>query len=200
MDVECIKTAIASKSSEEIYDELFISGEVWIFKNIYGDNWFEQYDGFKKYISNKLKVHYNDIGIAGSAKLGLSLNPEKNFKKFDDKSDVDIIIVSRKLFNEFWEQYLYDSYNPTATIKNIKYVTFCIFRKYLTLDCFRNNAYYNEWQRLTNGFEKDIQLYFQINNEIHYRIFESWDTVKMYYVSSINKLKGLEEDNYNEDN
>lgn len=103
------------------------------------------------------------------------MNPRKNFKTFDDKSDVDIIIISRKLFDEFWEQYLYDSYSPTTGIKFIDKVGFGIFRKYLTLDGFRNNTYYNEWQWITNGFEKDIQLRFQINNEIYYRIFESWD-------------------------
>ncbi|MGN0499357.1 MAG: hypothetical protein ACI4F6_09915 [Acutalibacteraceae bacterium] len=199
MYIEFIKSIIASKSADEIYNDFFISGDIWIFKRLYGDKWFEKYDEFKKYVAKKLCVHYNNIGIAGSAKLGFSLNPTKNYKIFDDDSDIDIIVVSQKLFNEFWEQYLYDSYNPTARVNNINKVSFSIFRKYLTLDCFRNNEYYNEWQRLTGGFEKDIQVLFQINNEIHYRIFESWDSVKMYYVSSINKLKVAEGSNCHED-
>lgn len=198
MDVELIKSALKAKSAEDIYNDYFISGEVWIFKNIYGNNWFEYYDKFRKYVAQKLCVHYNNIGIAGSAKLGFSLNPTKNYKPFDENSDIDIIIVSQKLFNDFWEQYLHDSYNPTTKIKNLSRVSFCIFRKYLTLDCFRNNEFYNEWQRTTNGFEKDIQLIFQINNPVHYRIFESWDSVKLYYISSINELSGMEGDNINE--
>lgn len=200
MTVEDMKAAIKAKSADEIYNEFFISGEVWIFKSTFGESWFEQYDKFKKYVAKKLGVHYNNIGIAGSAKLGFSLNPTKNFRNFNSTSDVDIIIVSQRLFNEFWEQYLYDSYKPTTKIKNIYDVGFCIFRKYMRLDCFRNNEYYNNWQKKIGGFEKDIQLRFQIGNDIHYRIFESWDSVKMYYVSSINKLKGLEEGGYNEDN
>lgn len=200
MTVKDMKAAIKTKSSDEIYNEFFISGEVWIFKSTFGDRWFEQYDKFKKYVAQKLGVHYNNIGIAGSAKLGFSLNPKKNFRNFNDTSDVDIIIVSQRLFNEFWEQYLNDSYKPTAKINNIYDVGFCIFRKYMRLDCFRNNEYYNNWQKKIGGFEKDIQLRFQIGNDIHYRIFESWDSVKMYYVSSINQLKGLEEGDYNEDN
>ena len=35
------------------------------------------------------------------------------------------------------------------------------------------------------GFEKDIQVLFNIKNDIHYRIFESWDAVKGYYLNSI---------------
>lgn len=201
MNVEEMKAAIESKPAEEIYNELYISGDVWLFKKLFKDNWFLQYDEFKKYIAKKLDVHYNNVGIAGSAKLGFSLNPQKDYKAFDETSDVDIIIVSQRLFYEFWEQYLNDSYNLTTRIKNINYVCFCIFRKYLTLDCFRNNDYYNDWQKKTGDFEKDIQLQFQIGNDIHYRIFESWDSVKMYYISSINRLKGIEEVNkYNENN
>lgn len=200
MTVEEMKAAIESKPAEEIYNELYISGDVWLFKKLFKDNWFLQYDEFKKYIAKKLDVHYNNVGIAGSAKLGFSLNPQKDYKAFDETSDVDIIIVSQRLFYEFWEQYLNDSYNLTTRIKNIKYVCFCIFRKYLTLDCFRNNDYYNDWQKKTGDFEKDIQLLFQIENDIHYRIFESWDSVKMYYISSINRLKGLEVNEQNENN
>lgn len=201
MNVEEMKAAIESTPAEEIYNELYISGDVWLFKKLFKDNWFLQYDEFKKYIAKKLDVHYNNVGIVGSAKLGFSLNPQKDYKAFDETSDVDIIIVSQRLFYEFWEQYLNDSYNLTTRIKNINYVCFCIFRKYLTLDCFRNNDYYNDWQKKTGDFEKDIQLQFQIGNDIHYRIFESWDSVKMYYISSINQLKGIEEVNkYNENN
>ena len=201
MNVEEMKAAIESTPAEEIYNELYISGDVWLFKKLFKDNWFLQYDEFKKYIAKKLDVHYNNVGIVGSAKLGFSLNPQKDYKAFDETSDVDIIIVSQRLFYEFWEQYLNDSYNLTTRIKNINYVFFCIFRKYLTLDCFRNNDYYNDWQKKTGDFEKDIQLQFQIGNDIHYRIFESWDSVKMYYISSINQLKGIEEVNkYNENN
>lgn len=200
MNVEEMKAAIESKPAEEIYNELYISGDVWLFKKLFKDNWFLQYDEFKKYIAKKLDVHYNNVGIAGSAKLGFSLNPQKDYKAFDETSDVDIIIVSQRLFYEFCEQYLNDSYNLTTKIKNINYVCFCIFRKYLTLDCFRNNDYYNDWQKKTGDFEKDIQLLFQIENDIHYRIFESWDSVKMYYISSINRLKGLEVNEQNENN
>ena len=200
MNIEEMKAAIEEKSADEIYNEFFISGEVWIFKNIFGEQWFEQYDRFKKYVAQKLDVHYNNIGIAGSAKLGFSLNPKKNYKVFNDDSDLDIIVVSQKLFNEFWEQYLYDSYNPTTGINKKNVVSFYIFRKYIALDCFRNNEYYNNWIKKTNGFEKDIQVLFKIENEVHYRIFESWDSVKMYYISSINRLKGLEEETENNEN
>lgn len=179
------KKKILKNEAEEIYNDYFISGEVWVFRQLHGDKWFEKYDAFKKFISKNLGVHYNDIGIAGSAKLGFSLDPEKELKDFDSESDVDIIIVSRTLFERFWQEYLNDSYNPTTRINNIGKISFGVFRRYIFLDGFRNNEFYNQWCRKTMGFENKIQLFFDISNDIHYRIFESWDAVKSYYMSSI---------------
>ena len=193
------KLNILKLDPERIYNEYFISGEIWLFKSIHKEKWFEKYDEFKKFISSNLGVHYNDIGVAGSAKLGFSLNPEKNLKDFDASSDVDIIIVSRRLYEDFWREYLKDSYNPTAQIKNINKISFGIFRKYIFLDGFRHNAYYEQWTKKTLGFENKIQLFFDIENEIHYRIFESWDAVKDYYMKSIMDAKKNKE-NCNENN
>ena len=193
VEINTFKQEIRTHSSEYIYENYYISGEVWVFKKIFNDNWFIKYDEFKKYISKKLGVHYHDIDITGSGKLGFSLNPKKKYKLFDDNSDIDIIIVSNHLFNEFWKQYLRDSYNLNAQINDIDKVSSCIFQKYLYLDGFRNNSYYNEWLEKTGGFEKDIQMTFRIENAINYRIFESWDAVKYYYLSNIDELKMEEE-------
>lgn len=48
-----------------------------------------------------------------------------------------------------------------------------------------------KWLKKTQGFEKDLQLDFEIENDIHYRIFESWDAAKDYYMSSIAKAKKI---------
>ena len=179
------KKKILSLDPNQIYEEYFISGDVWLFKNQFNKDWFVRFDEFKKFISKKLDVHYNDIGIAGSAKLGFSLNPKKELHDFTDESDVDIILVSYKLYKKFWSEYLKDSYNPAARVDKIAKISFGIFRKYIFLDGFRNNEFYNKWLKKTMGFEKDIQVLFNIKNDIHYRIFESWDAVKGYYLNSI---------------
>ena len=109
MDNEEYKEDIQKLSVESIYNKYIISGDIWYFRNKYGYNWFEEYDRFKMFISNKLGVHYNDIAVAGSAKLGFSLNPKKNFRAFNDESDIDIIVISQKYFYLFWDSYRKDS-------------------------------------------------------------------------------------------
>ena len=162
---------------EEVYNKYIIGGDVWYFKDKYGENWFDIYDQFKIFISKKLEVHYNDIAIAGSAKLGFSLNPTKNFRLFNEESDIDIIVISRKYFYLFWDSYRRDSYAEVRT-PNFNKVCFGIFRKYIIFDGFKkNNLDYLKWLKKTQGFEKNLQLEFEIENSIHYRIFEDRKSV-----------------------
>lgn len=191
MGIAEYKSDLKSLTAEEIYNKYVIGGDIWFFKNKFGSMWYDKYDSFKLFISKKLGVHYNDIAIAGSAKLGFSINPAKNFKEFDESSDIDIIIISQKYFYMFWDSYRRDSYASIKTKIDFNLVCFSIFRKYLTLDGFDlTNAEYASWLKKTQGFEKDIQLRYGIENEIHYRIFESWDAARDYYMLSIERSGG----------
>ena len=75
MDIDSFKNDLGSKTPEDIYNKYLIGGDVWYFRNKFGASWYEQYDAFKLFISDKLGVHYNDIALAGSGKLGFSINP-----------------------------------------------------------------------------------------------------------------------------
>lgn len=45
--------------------------------------------------------------MVGSAKLGFSIAPSKLWKSFDEESDIDMVIVSDVIFDDFWVD-LYD--------------------------------------------------------------------------------------------
>lgn len=57
-------------------------------------------------LAEKLGIDPSDIIITGSAGLGISLNPHKNFKCFDAKSDIDICIFSEYFFSVAWHDLL----------------------------------------------------------------------------------------------
>jgi hypothetical protein len=44
------------------------------------------------------------IAVVGSGNWKFSLNPEKSFRKFGQHSDIDVAVISRDLFNGFWEE------------------------------------------------------------------------------------------------
>lgn len=197
MNAEEYKSDLKSLSTEEIYNKYVIGGDIWFFKHKFGDSWYDKYNSFKIFISQKLGVHYNDIAIAGSAKLGFSINPKKNFKCFDKASDIDIIIISQEYFYLFWDSYRRDSYNLIKTKIGFHLVCFSIFRKYLTLEGFdTSNPDYAKWLKKTQGFEKELQLDFEIENDINYRIFESWNAAKEYYMHSIERTKEAQYENF----
>lgn len=57
---------------------------------------------WKKALSHAIDVDPACIAIVGSSALGVSLNPAKGFKNFDDKSDVDVGIISHYHFTVAW--------------------------------------------------------------------------------------------------
>lgn len=57
---------------------------------------------WKRTLAEKLEVDPACVTIVGSAATGTSLHPSKNFKPFDDDSDVDVAIVSPYHFTVGW--------------------------------------------------------------------------------------------------
>jgi hypothetical protein len=53
----------------------------------------------KKDVSDFLKIHPSEVILVGSAKVGFSLAPDKRYRAFGDKSDLDIAIISHNLFD-----------------------------------------------------------------------------------------------------
>ena len=108
MDKEELKRLIVEANTPEQYETLanrLISTSVpWFFTSNYGEDAIAKYSEFKWYMSSKFRITANDVSLAGSAWLGYSLNPKKNFRDFREGSDIDIVIVSQKLFNSFCQK------------------------------------------------------------------------------------------------
>lgn len=59
-------------------------------------------------VSTNFDIGFQDVIIVGSGKLGFSIKPSKRYVHFCDESDIDVAIVSTKLFEKIWkETYLY---------------------------------------------------------------------------------------------
>lgn len=55
-------------------------------------------------IANHFGLHPNQILVVGSSKLGFSIAPTKRYQPFSDTSDIDVVLVSDKLFSTVWEE------------------------------------------------------------------------------------------------
>jgi hypothetical protein len=57
---------------------------------------------WKAAIAADLDVDAHSVLLVGSAAVGVSLNPYKNLKPFDNSSDVDVAVLSYRHFEDAW--------------------------------------------------------------------------------------------------
>ena len=122
--------------------------------------------------------------------MGFSLAPKKQYSAFRDDSDIDIVIVSESLFRKSWDAYL--ELSSRYYLSGFKYIASNIFRRFVSLKYpDTRNSFFDEWSRKVEPCKKDLQLIFNIPNEINYRIYESWDSVAEYHCNGLEELRTM---------
>ena len=86
-------------SDLEIVQGYITHGSPFVFT---GDE--QKYFLLKKEIADHLGLNPQSVIMIGSAKLGFSINPLKLWKPFNDESDIDMVIISDRIFLEFWRE------------------------------------------------------------------------------------------------
>jgi len=191
-----IKDDIIALSSKDFYIKYILRSDNWYFETHIGQNKEDAIrliDDFKSIVSQSLGISFNNIAVVGSSKVGCSLTPvseqrEKLFRRFNEESDIDIAIVSDKLFQTFWSllRYSYSEVNK----RHYKYISRGIYRgyineKYLTLiDGCRK-----EWNEKAAQSKKLLRNELYIQPEITYRLYRSWEDFEEYHIQSINEIK-----------
>ena len=71
-----------------------ISGDCFILSQ-------DKYFNLRSEVAEHFGLHPNEVFVVGSAKLGFSVAPKKRFRPFRrNKSDIDVALVSSKLFDQ----------------------------------------------------------------------------------------------------
>ncbi|AZQ44429.1 hypothetical protein [Nonlabens ponticola] len=189
MNKEELIEHLISKSELDIYYDYLLGQEVWYFKNN-GDDFSSDYDSFKKFISRNLNIPFNNISIVGSAKTRYSFSPSKKLSEFHEHSDFDLIIVSNKLFRNIWEAFR--DISSGQYLQNYNQKCGNVFSGFISIkddDPTYGNETLENWQRSVLAFKAELQLTFNIQHEINYRIYSDWESVEEYHLKGITKLK-----------
>ena len=152
------------------------------------DEWIE----WKNDFSERISVDSKSIIITGSACTGFSLNPEKNYRDFNEQSDIDVAIVSSHFFDVSW-----------LTLRNLgtKRYKLSVKQKAAIDDHVHRLIYWG-----TIGTDKllDIMPYGKIwikvlsdmsNNdfidgrEIKIRIYRNFESLNAYHMNNMKQLK-----------
>ena len=180
---------INSNSELDIYYAYLLGQEVWYFEKS-GTDASKQYDNFKKFIARKLNIPFNNLAIVGSAKTRFSFSPIKVLSEFHETSDFDLIIVSDKLFRQIWQAFREVSLNQH--LHGYSYKCSNVFNGFVSFkddDPTYGHVTLQSWQRTINSFKAELQLTFNIEHDINYRIYSDWESVQDYHVKGISKLK-----------
>lgn len=152
------------------------------------DDYFE----FRNQIASKFGVGFHEVFIVGSAKLGFSYYKGTQFN-YD--SDIDVVIVNEKLFEEFYfkiteYQYQLDRQYKTVDLKELK--VYSDFLRYLVKGwmrpdklptSFQVNLLKSEW---FDFFESISYGRSEVGNyKVTAGLFKNFEYLEKYYTRSI---------------
>lgn len=180
-DAITIKNELVKMAPTKFATKWFFDSIPFVFQNNY-----DQYIEWRHNLAAKINVDPCDIVITGSAALGISLNPNKNFKLFDNGSDIDICIFSEYYFNIAWHDLLNQSLNGlgykmnTAVQEHRK--RFIYWGTIATDIILPLLSFGSAWARIIPQMNKYEQLE---NHEIHFRIYKDRQSFRKYLLNSI---------------
>lgn len=191
---ELIRKIAKAQSKEDIggiVDEIMATPIPWFFINEFKEKAVDKYQNFRVYMAQTFKVPPTDILICGSSLLGFSLSPGKSYADFNEKSDIDIVIIDRKMFNQYWkhffEDYIYSALTGPAYTKTAKN----IFKHFIDFhyNYSSNSSLYKDWEKKTSGYIKDLQIKFNFPEKISYRIYSTFDDYRQNLIKTIYDIK-----------
>ena len=92
---------LKTENLESVVQEHIFQGETFVFSDHP-----ELYDSLRGIVSHGVGLTSESVILVGSAKLGFSLDPSKFGAPFTRTSDLDLLVVSPKHFDELWIDFL----------------------------------------------------------------------------------------------
>ena len=203
--IDTIKEDVKGMNVRDFYLKYIVRSENWYFEKVLGfppEELSKISDDFRMTISEELSVSFNSIMIVGSSKTGFSFSPNKLFLPFSvdgkerKESDIDVAIISSKIFEKFWRIFResYSSkYNVTYHGDGNNSGVYCeIYRGYINEKSIQKvDACRQEWERICGDSKKKLKDRLFIKNEVTYRIYRSWEDFEDYNLKNIQKIKGI---------
>jgi hypothetical protein len=63
----------------------------------------ELMEALRNHLCDDLGISADSTIVIGSAKIGFSLSPDTVFRQFSDESDIDVLIVDERIFDDIWK-------------------------------------------------------------------------------------------------
>jgi hypothetical protein len=100
--VEQFKTDLRELGSARTVQRHIIFGSAFVLAD-------DQHFGLKEVVARQFQVNPVEVVLVGSAKLGFSIADKKRYRPFGESSDIDLAIISPRLFDSIWDD-VFDHY------------------------------------------------------------------------------------------
>ncbi|MCH5645625.1 hypothetical protein [Gordonia sp. ABSL49_1] len=148
-----------------------------------------EYVRWRHEIAQRLDVDPIAIQLVGSARLGYSINPAKNFKIFNEDSDLDIAVVSPELFEAAWLQLrnIVDRHDELKERKT--YLRKLVFDECIALDIVLPHLSFGaSWAVARDEIIELLGEEFN-DRQINYRLYRNHGALREYQLSSVSKAR-----------
>lgn len=203
---EALRSDLLTLDPYAFYLKHIVKSRNWYFSDYLcfpADEIVDRMDYFKEIVSSQLNISFHSLQIVGSAKTGYSISPNKLLRPFHNEvpgtppSDIDIAVISDKLFHHFWAE--------SREVRGLWYkraffihLTESIYRGYINeKDLIEIPGPDKEWENLVRPINVKLQDSLGFVHPITYRVYRSWDDLQDYQISGIAKVKRVLEGSQN---
>ena len=169
---------ISNSTPQQLAEQYLFEGSV----HVMSEN--KDYEKYLALIKNDYQ-NAQHIAIMGSANWGVSLNPRKNLKLFDETSDIDVAIVCIDSFNRTWEElrkYHRENYYlvPYEQKEKLKRIGENVYSGFICPKWIpnRNAKCFFEYEINTNNYSNRAVAFKKVNM----MYFKNIDEVIDYYI------------------
>jgi hypothetical protein len=199
--IEEFKIALLTRPLNGIIKEFIFEGDPYVFRNAP-----TAMQALRDHLSKALSIQPENIIIIGSAKLGFSLGPDTMFRQFSEESDIDVLIVNEKIFDQIWQTILEwhyprrlagldgrDSSWDRDRRRNLYWGWFVPDRiKYKGLSFPQvlkplrdiSTAWFNAFKSLSQVPELS-------RREVNGRLYRSWSHASLYHLDGLRQIKEI---------
>jgi len=179
------KDDLANHDIKKIIERHIIFGTPYIFKS---DE--PLYFELKECIATHFQINPSQVIMVGSAKFGFSIANKKLWKKIDETSDIDMVIISDILFDNFWKDLL--NFNIQLTVRTEEeQKLYFKFLEYLFKGWIRPDLFPFQYKQKSQWFEffKEISYNKYDNRKVTCAIYRDQDFFNLYHSANLNKIK-----------
>lgn len=167
---------------------------LWLLERIpyvFDDN-LEAYIDWKHSLSQRIGIDSNSLLLVGSSCAGVSLSPYKNYKPFDDSSDIDVAVVSDYHFNEAWRTLrnlgsrihrLRPKERQSVDDHVKKYIYWGTIATDYILPLF---PFHKQWEEALKSMS---EVYPTQGREIKARIYKDFESLRNYHLNNLRSLR-----------